>query len=251
MNPRRRLDAAARGFAQRKGYVLAYPPSLVTGLCAMAGASVGLAPAGYVGAVAGGFGGCAVPWLAMRLAPDRRAERLDAQVPELLEGVARALRAGRSLVGALATATNEVPEPLAVELRTLKLRVEAGVALRDALADSSAATRSAPLCTALGAIAIANEAGGAQAMVFDALAASLRSRAAAARELRSLTTPVRVSAMLIALAPPAMFSAVVLFDRSLATRAFTTAPGRIAALAGVVLDLVGLWWIRALTRFVP
>ena len=251
MNPLRRLDAAGRGLAQRKGYVLAYPPSLVTGLCGVAGGSVGLALARHVGALVGGFGGCTVPWLLVRLAPDRRAERLDAQVPELLEGVARALRAGRSLSGALATTTSEVPEPLAVELRTLRLRVEAGVALGDALADSSAATRSAPLCTALGAIAIANEAGGAQAMVFDALAASLRSRAAAARELRSLTTPVRVSAMLIAVAPPAMFAAVVLFDRSLATRAFTTAAGRGAASAGLVLDLVGLWWIRALTRFVP
>ena len=251
MNLWRGVDDRWRGMARRKGYQLRFPVWWVAALGTLTCGFIGATLAGFPAAVLGAPAGFVTPWVAIRAAPDRRAAQLDSQVPEFLDSVARSLRAGRSLVSALASATAETSEPLAAELRALGSRVEAGVPLREVIARSAAVSTSAPLCTALAAIAIANDAGGAPAMVFDALAASLRSRAAAARELRGLTTPVRVSAGLIALAPPAMFVAIALVDRTLAQRAFATAVGAIAASAGVVLDLVGLAWIRRLTRFEP
>jgi Flp pilus assembly protein TadB len=71
----------------------------------------------------------------------------------------------------------------------------------------------------------------------------------AARELRGLATPVRLSATLIGLAPPAVLGAVVAFDQGTASHAYATTTGRVAAVVGVALDVIGLWWIRRLTRF--
>lgn len=175
--------------------------------------------------------------------------QLDAQVPVLLEAIARSLRAGRSLVGALGAACGDMGEPLGLELRGLWLRIEAGVALRDALADAATATTSLALRTALAALAIANESGGAQAMVFDALASSMRSRQAATRELRTLTTPVRVSAMVIGFAPIAVLGGVLALDPATLSVALSSTLGWTALALGVLLDAVGVVWIRALTRF--
>ena len=251
MSPRRRLDARIVTAAAAKGVRLRFAPSFVLALCGFGGGVVGHAAAGATGLVIGALCGVVAPCAALRVVPDRAEARRDAQVPEFLEAVARSLRTGRSLVGAVGAAAAEVPEPLAADIRALWVRVEAGVAVRDALAGAASATTSAPLRTALAAVAIANEAGGAHAMVFDALAASLRSRAVIGRELRAITTPVRASALLIALAPPSVFGAVLAFDRATAMRAFSTSVGRLAAVVGVLLDLVGLWWIRTLTRVAP
>ena len=180
----------------------------------------------------------------------RRSRRqLDAQVPVLLEAIARSLRAGRSLVGALGAACGDIGEPLGLELRGLWLRIEAGVALRDALADAAATANSAALRTVFSALAIANESGGAQAMVFDALASSMRSRHAATRELRALTTPVRVSALVIGFAPIAVLGGVLALDPATLSAALSSTLGWVALSVGLVLDAVGVVWIRALTRF--
>jgi tight adherence protein B len=243
------IDRAVRAAAAHKGLSLRFAPSLVLALAAPAGAVMGGAMAGGRGAVVGLFVAVAGPVAAIRLAPDQRPAQVSAQVPEFLDAVARSLRAGRSLVGAVGATIDELREPLAAEVRAVWLRVEAGVPLPDALrglASRGRATDALP--TAAAALLIAREAGGPQAMVLDGLAASLRARQAARRELRALTMPVRASASLIAVAPVVAFVVMVTLDRHTASRAFASSAGRIAAVAGGVLDVVGLWWIRRLIR---
>ncbi len=237
--------------ASSKGIALRFSPVVLVLVASSAGMVIGLALGDGPGAVIGAVCGAFTPWLALRMAPDRRDARLGTQVPEFIDAVARSLRSGRSLVGAVSGAVCETREPLAGELRPMLLRIEAGIGLRDSLAATRTATANRPLHTALSALSIANEAGGAQAMVLDALAASLRSRVVAGRELRALATPVRVSATLIGLAPPAVMGAVVAIDPNTASHAYAQPAGRAAVVVGVALDLVGLWWIRRLTRFAP
>ena len=243
--------ASLRRLAARKGIALRFSPIAVVLASSGGGAILGAAAAGGRGAFGGSVCGMLAPWIALRVAPDRRDARVGAQVPEFLDAVARSLRAGRSLATSVSAAASEMREPLAAELRPMLLRVDAGVGLRESLAAAKAAASNGPLSTALAALSIANEAGGAQAMVLDALASSLRSRAVAGRELRGLATPVRLSATLIGLAPPTVFGAVVAIDPVTASQAYASSAGRAAVAVGVVLDVVGLWWIRCLTRFAP
>lgn len=243
--------ASLRRLAARKGIALRFSPIAIVLASCGGGTVLGAAAAGGRGAFVGYGCGVLAPWIALRVAPDRHDARVGAQVPGFLDAVARSLRAGRSLATSVSAAASEMPEPLAVELRPMLLRVDAGIGLRESLAATKAAATNGPLSIALAALSIANEAGGAQAMVLDALASSLRSRAVAGRELRALATPVRLSATLIGLAPPAVFGAVVAIDPATASQAYASSAGRAAAAVGVALDAVGLWWIRRLTRFAP
>jgi tight adherence protein B len=181
----------------------------------------------------------------------RRTVAREAQVPPFLEAVARQLRAGRTLVAALRDAAAGTPDPLGAEVRALVRRIDAGAGVRRATDHARARTASPALRRALTAVVLAHEAGGAHAAAFDAVAGSVRAGAAAARELRALATPVRVSALVIGAAPPVVLALVALAAPGTLLRAWSSPTGAAALVAGVVLDALGVWWIRALTQVAP
>jgi tight adherence protein B len=241
------VDVRLHRMAAARGIELRVPPTLLL-LCsaALAGAT-GL----FVGPIAASVAACAgsllVP-LALVAWPDQRAARAEEQVPAYVEAVARSLRGGRSLVRALGDAAAIVPGPLAADARSLVLRLDAGVPVRDVLGAVAATTSLPAWRTVLVALSVAHEAGGPQAQVLDAFAASLRARQASARELAALAAPVRLSAGLIALAPLAVFGGLAVLDPALFSAVVGRPVGVMSALLGVVLDAAGFWWIRALTR---
>lgn len=172
-------------------------------------------------------------------------------MPAFLEAVARGLRGGRSLVAALREAAATTPEPLGPEVRGLVARVDAGVGVRRAAEDARDRTTNGALRRALTAVVLAHEAGGAHASAFEAVAGALRAAAAATRELHALATPVRVSALLIALAPPAVLVLVAAASPGTLLAAWATPAGAGSLVGGLVLDACGVWWIRVLTRPAP
>lgn len=181
----------------------------------------------------------------------RRRRRAEAQVPGWVDALARGLRAGRSLVGALRDASAATPAPLGPEVQALVRRIDAGAGVRAAVADVRARTANVALGRALAAVALAHEAGGAHAPAFDALAGSLRAHAAAERELRALATPVRTSAIVIGLAPLGVLGLVGLSTPATLLDAWTTPVGAGALVAGLAAEGLGVWWIRTLTRVAP
>jgi tight adherence protein B len=242
------LDARLHRLAAGRGIALRVPPTVLLLCGALLGGVVMGIVAGPAGAVAGAVGGSLLVPVALLAWPDQLPGRAEEQVPAFVEAVARSLRGGRSLVRALGDAAGAVPAPLAADARALVLRIEAGVPVRDVLGAAAAATRIGSWRTVLIALSVAHEAGGPQALVLDAFAASLRARQASARELASLSASVRLSACLIALAPLAVFGGVAALDPALFAAVVGRPVGVVAAVVGVLLDAAGFWWIRSLTR---
>lgn len=210
--------------------------------------TLGFGLAGWSGIAVGLVVGSASPWLLIALVPDRRAEQMDAQVPALLDSLARAQRAGLSLGASVAAAGNDVAEPLRSELRVVLARVEAGVGLREALGMLAADQSSNAVTTFVAAMGIALETGGANAQAFDSLAGSMRARLAGERELRAATAGTRYSAMVIVTAPFVVSVSLAVLDPTFASSAVGHPAGRVSLLLGVAFDLAGLWWIRRIFR---
>jgi tight adherence protein B len=241
------IDAPLHRLAAARGVRLRVSPTTLVFCGSLLGATVGLL-AGPAGVLAGVLGGALLVPVALHMWPDQLPAQAEEQVPVFVEAVARSLRGGRSLVRALADAAATVPPPLAADARALVLRIEAGVPVRDVLGSAATATRRGSWRTVLVALAVAHEAGGPQALVLDALAASLRTRRAAARELVAVSSSVRLSACLIALAPVGGFGGVAALDPTLFAAVLHRPAGVVAAVAGLTLDAAGIWWIRVLTR---
>lgn len=218
---------------------LAWPPGLVSR--AWAGAAVvavlvGLRAGGPVLALLSLGIAVGLPPAALAVAGDRRAARLERELPSLLAGVARSLRSGATIPVALREAEAE-------DLRPVLADVDRGLPLAEALARWTERRPTAGVRLTAGVLTLALAAGGPPARAVDGVAGTLRERAEVDREVRALATQARASAVVITVAPLAFAALGMLGDERTAQFLLRTPTGLACLAAGVALDAVGAWWM--------
>jgi len=200
--------------------------------------------AGLAGIVAVGAPVAAVVWA--RVNASRSARRYSAGLPAALEELARGLRTGTSLVGALHDAA-AVPGPVAADL-TLVVSDASTIGLTAAL-DAWAARRPTPAVRlAVASLVMGIDTGGAQAAAIDGTAAGLRQRLTVAADLRAAGAQARLSGAVIALAPVAFAVVASASDPQFRAYLFGTGSGIVLLTLGLLLDGVGTAWMTQLTR---
>jgi tight adherence protein B len=210
-------------------------------------------PIGLLWAAGPGLAGLAAvvvtvgPIVGWRANRGRAEARLQAGLPAALEAVARSLRSGAALRGAVAEAGAATPGPLGADLRGVVRAAQAGgiVAALDAWAER----RPLPgVRLAVAALCLGTETGGAQARAIDGVAGTLRQRLATAAEARALASQARASAAVIALAPLAFCGLTSATDPRVAAFLFRSGAGVVVLTAGLLLDTAGALWMARLTR---
>jgi tight adherence protein B len=223
---------------------------------ALVAAGGGAVLAGGIGGVAGGpevgllAAACAVAgaygFLQWRIS--RRLQRLEDQLVDSLGLLVAALRAGHSLIQAVAEAAAQTPPPLGDLLRDLARENELGLPLEVSL--ERLARRSGvadvPLLTA--AILVQRQVGGNLAEVLDHLAETLRERLHFRRKLRAMTAQNRLSMWFLTLLAPVVGVLMAVMDPSLTQVLWTTLLGRLLLATVAFLDLTGALVIRSLVR---
>jgi tight adherence protein B len=99
-----------------------------------------------------------------------------------------------------------------------------------------------------GALTLVTTVGGSAAGPLEGLAASLRADDAAAGEARALSAQARVSAAVVGLAPLGYLAFSAMADPASSRVLVATAAGRFCLGAGLVLEALAAWWMRALVR---
>jgi tight adherence protein B len=212
--------------------------------CIAAIVGFGLAPAtGVLAASAVIVGGP----VALLLAGQRRARIIAAAVPETLERVGAELRAGGTVTTALATIAR-ADGPLASDIARLESRVSLGASLPDALEAWARERPAVGVEATAGALALSSTVGGRAADALDALASSLRDRLAVAAEARALSAQARYSAWVIGVAPVGYIVGSAAIDPRSLQSLIGTGAGRMCALVGILLELLGAAWMRAIVR---
>jgi len=172
----------------------------------------------------------------------------DRDLPQLLETVARFLRSGSSLPAALREASDDLDESLRRELTMVLAAADHGRPLADSFAEWAQASASPARQMVAAAMVIAHTLGGGAAHTFDALASSLRARASARREAEVMAAQARASALVIGLAPFAFAMVIAVVDPSMAITVVRSSAGRLCFVGGLAFQVVGLGWIRRLSR---
>ncbi len=173
-----------------------------------------------------------------------RSRRADA-VPQALELTARALRSGASVLTALDAAAAELPE---TGLGQVVRRVRGGLSLAEALDDWTAGASQRQTAAAL--LVLGHSSGAAMAASLDRAAASLRQRRALDDEIRALTAQTRTSGVVVAAAPVGFAVIITLVDRDALSGLVSTPLGLVSLFVGLVLEVLGLWWMDRLCRSV-
>lgn len=219
------------------------------GVAAVLGLGVGVALGSGPLAMLLAVVGCAGLWILVRHARTKRLAQCDDQMPQALEIMSLALRAGHALPGALALAAEEAPAPLCHELRRAHDEHQLGRPIAEVL---SAMGKRLPGTTAVEtfvvAVAVLQETGGNLIAVIDRIVENARSRSGYQTRLRALTAEGRQSARMLALLPLAFFVLAFASDPSYGPLLIGDPGGRMILFVAVGLWLTGLVWTRRLVR---
>jgi len=177
----------------------------------------------------------------------QREARLADQLPQILEALSAALRAGQSLPQALESAADELPEPGGGQLRGVLQRLrlgEAPEAVLDSMADGFHGALQADWRLLSTGVAIQRSSGGDLAGLLDSLAETLRERQRLQGQIQALTAQGRLSAWVVGLLPPALLLALQCLDPSLTEPLYGTPKGWALLAAGLVLEGLGVLVLR-------
>lgn len=184
-----------------------------------------------------------------RAQPARRRARRDAQLPDALDRLASALRAGQAVGPALVELAGPLPDPLGAELRPVAASLEHGAPAAAALAAWAARPgASADVRLVAAALTLGADAGGEVARAVDRIAVTLRERRELQGEVRALATQARASAGVLAVAPLAFAGLVATIEPAVVVFLVTTPVGLACLSLGLGLEALGATWMARITR---
>ncbi len=138
----------------------------------------------------------------------RRAKRLtqfNNQLPDMLNLMVNALRAGYSTIQALEAVSREMPPPISEEFRRVVQEMQIGIPIERALEHLLRRIPSDDLDLVVTAILVQREVGGNLAEILETISSTIRERVRILGEIRTLTAQVRLSGNILALAPIVVF----------------------------------------------
>ncbi|HEX8508535.1 MAG TPA: type II secretion system F family protein [Propionibacteriaceae bacterium] len=182
------------------------------------------------------------------LAGRRRAAFAD-QLDDSLQLIASSLRAGHSLLQALASVAHEAEEPTAVEFARIINETRVGRPLAAALDETAARMRSEDFVWVTQAIAINREVGGNLAEVLDGVGHTIRERNQIRRQVQALSAEGKLSAYVL-IALPFGIGGFLSFSNPAYMAKFTEGlVGYAMAGTAVVMLVVGALWLRKVVSF--
>jgi tight adherence protein B len=134
----------------------------------------------------------------------RKRRAFAEQLPDNLEVLSAALRAGHSLVGALSAVVESAPEPSYSEFRRVIAEEQLGVPLEEALGTVVERMDNRDLDQVALVARLQRETGSSAAEVIDRVIETVRSRADLRRLVRTLTTQGRLSRWILTGLPIAL-----------------------------------------------
>lgn len=145
--------------------------------------------------------GSALPLFFVRSAQHRRLNKIEQQLPEAIDLMARALKAGHAFSGALQMVATDGPEPTASEFRLTFDEINFGVSVQDALINLAARVPITDLRYFVIAALIQRESGGNLAELLEKISGLIRARLALLGRIRVLSAEGRLSAWILSCLP--------------------------------------------------
>lgn len=151
-----------------------------------------------------GLAMAALPLLYVSFRRERRLSKIESQLPDALDLMTRALRAGHAFGSGLKMAGDEMAEPISGELRAVHEEVNFGVSMERALSHLSDRVPITDLRYFVVAVLIQRESGGNLTEILSNLSLLIRERHKLLAKVRVLASEGRLSAWVLAVMPFAL-----------------------------------------------
>jgi tight adherence protein B len=162
--------------------------------------------------------------------------------------ISTSLRAGYSLLQATEAVATEAPNPTAREFGRAIAEARLGRPVVQALQGITTRTQSQDFEWAVMAVEIQREVGGNLAEVLQTVSETMRQRNRLKGEIRALTAEGRISAIVLGLLPFAMAGFLFTTNPEYIGTLFESTFGIVAMIAGGLLMLAGIIWLRKIVN---
>ena len=212
------------------------------------GLLVGLGMQTTLGGIVFAVIGASIPYMVVKRRAAARMDKFEEQLPDAIDLMTRAIRAGHPINAGFQMVAEEASEPTAGEFRRVFEEQRFGLPFEDAvygLADRVPLVDTRIMATAM---LVQREVGGNLAEVLGNLAHVVRERFKIRRQLRVITAQGRLSGYVLAALPIFVGLAIYLLNQEYATLLFTHPLGKVMLVIAVVMQVMGYLWIRKIVN---
>lgn len=195
--------------------------------------------------------GCAgiIPFLYLWLKKAERVKKFNKQLPDGLDLIARALRAGHAFTTGMKLASDEFDDPLGPEFRRVIDQVNFGIDLQEALRSLVDRIDCPDLKFFVVIVAVQRETGGNLSEILENISLLIRERYALKGKIRTLSVEGRWSATILTLLPFAILLGFsIIIGPDFIAPLFKTFEGKIMISIAISMMAIGILWIWKIVK---
>jgi tight adherence protein B len=187
-----------------------------------------------------------IMWLSRQA--NHRRQLFGDKLPETLDYISRAMRAGHSLTSALGMVGKEFPDPIGHEFKTVFDEISFGIPFKDAIGQLADRVQSYDLNFFVISLKIQHETGGNLTELLDGLAKTLRERVKLRGKIRTLSAEGRASAWVLGSMPFLLAGMLTVINPGYMSLLWTTSQGQTLLLIGGGLMAVGFFVLNSIIQ---
>jgi tight adherence protein B len=227
-------------------------PSVMLFLCALCGMTLGglifIAQENLLSALMLGTIGFAVPVIVAVVMRQRRQKQMMAQLPAMIDELARAAKTGRSIEQCWELVGNDTSAPLGNELQECSRRMKMGEDMSQAIKELPYRTGLVTLNILVTALSVHQVTGGDLVSVLERLSQTIRDRLLFLGRLRAATTGSRATAVLMLALPVCIIVFFSIRDPLYVQKLMASDIGRKVTLGSIAFEIIGSLFIMRILQ---
>jgi tight adherence protein B len=192
--------------------------------------------------------GCALPYLKIAYGRAQRLARFEEQMPEALDVMRRAMKAGHPFGQALKLVAEDMDAPISREFDLVFSEINYGSDVRRAMLGLLERVPSVSVMAFVTAVLVQKETGGNLTETLERITTVIRGRFKLARRVRTLSAEGRLSAWILALVPVVLFVVISITTPDYLPVLFENPTGKTLMTIAAGMAVVGILWIRRVIR---
>lgn len=187
-----------------------------------------------------------LPWYYLGMLADKRVKQVAAQLPDALSIMANAMKSGYSLLQAMEVVSREMPAPISTEFALVLKETRVNISVEDALVNLTQRVPSGDLDLMVTAMLIQRQIGGNLSEILEKINETIRERIRILGEVKTLTAQGKMSGIIVGGLPLALGLILQVLSPGYVTPLFTSPIGWAMLGAAVVMQVVGILFIRSI-----
>jgi tight adherence protein B len=235
---------------EQAGYsILAYRVVLIAIAVSIVAAIVGWSMTHMIlAAIGAAVVGFSLPFLKIWSARQKRMAAFEEQLPDAIDSMKRALKAGHPFGAAIKLIAEDMEDPIAREFELTFADINYGNDLRRAMLGLLQRVPSMTVMALVTSVLVQKETGGNLAEILEQISKVVRGRFRFQRRVKTLSAEGRMSAWILALLPFALFAMISITSPDYLPIMMEKEVGQQIIAISVMLGICGIFWIRKIIR---